>query len=230
MKSGRPVQALDIEDAGHVADRADHFVEVFHIEDFDSDFDASAIVGCNRGFGFADARLDVGDGAGYAGDHAGAILCDGEQFDGVSRVIGFARPFDLDDPFRIDHQLLHILTAPRVHDDAFAARDVTDNRFAVHRVATTRARNQHIVHTAHDDGVVAQTHEPLDGLHAASKFRLFALFEFGELFGAEEFGDHVARHDLAVADGGEQIINAPETVIVGDALEVAVGSVQEFLG
>ena len=90
----------------------------------------------------------------------------------------------------------------------------------------------HVAHNvlAHNDGVVAQTHEPLDGLHAATEFRLFALFEFGELFGAEEFGDHVARHDLAVADGGEQIINAPETVIVGDALEVAVGSVQEFLG
>src|ERR1041384_5714053 len=130
---------------------------MLHVEDFNRDFDAPAIVGRDRRFGFAGARLDV-----------------------------------------------------------------ADNGLAVYGVATTRARNQHDVHAAHDNRIVAQTHEPLDGLHAAAKFRLFAFFEFGKLFGAEEFGDHIARHDLAVADGGEQIVHAPETVIVGDAFEVAV--------
>src|ERR1051325_7840396 len=171
---------------------------MLHVEDFNRDFDAPAIVGRDRRFGFADARLDVGDGARDAGDHAGAILRDGEQFDGVRRVIGFARPFDFNDPFGIDHQLLHVLTTPRMHDDAFAARDVTDNRLAVYGVATTRPRNQHAANAAHDNRIVAQTHEPLEALHAAAKLRLFAFFEFGKLFGAEEFGDHIARHDLAV--------------------------------
>src|SRR5262249_34903974 len=43
--SSRALQALDVEDAGDALDRPDDAVEVFDVEDLDSDFDMAALVG-----------------------------------------------------------------------------------------------------------------------------------------------------------------------------------------
>src|SRR5215204_2924813 len=234
LPSHRAVDALHVEDAGHLADGGHDLVEVFEVEDFDRDLDAAAVVGGDRRVRGADVGLDVLDGVRHVGDHARPVLGDGEEPDGVG---GFARPrvgpLDLDDALGVDHQLLDVRAAPRVDGDALAARDVADDLLAADGVAAARARHQQVVHAAHDDGVLAEADELLDGLdagrQAAPERRLLALLELGELLRPEVFGDDVARHRLAVPDGRQQVVHAPVAVLVRDALERAVGVGQDLL-
>src|SRR5215207_7177331 len=232
--SHRAVDALHVEDAGHLADGGHDLVEVFEVEDLDRDLDAAAVVGGDRRVRGADVGLDVLDGVRHVGDHAGAVLGDGEEFDGVG---GLARarvgPLDLDDALGVDHQLLDVRAAPRVDGDALAARDVADDLLAADGVAAARARHQQVVHAAHDDGVLAEADELLDGLdagrQAAPERRLLALLELGELLRPEVFGDDVTRHGLPVPDGRQQVVHAPVAVLVRDALQGAVRVGQHLL-
>src|SRR5215207_8524305 len=232
--SHRAVDALHVEDAGHLADGGHDLVEVFEVEDLDRDLDAAAVVGGDRRVRGADVGLDVLDGVRHVGDHARPVLGDGEEFDGVG---GLARPrvgpLDLDDALGVDHQLLDVRAAPRVDGDALAARDVADDLLAADGVAAARARHQQVVHAAHDDGVLAEAYELLDGLHAgrqaAPDRRILPLLHLRELLGPEVLGDDVTRHGLPVPDGRQQVVHAPVAVLVRDALQGAVRVGQHLL-
>ena len=47
---------------------------------------------------------------------------------------------------------------------------------------------------------------------------------------SEVLRDNVARHQLAVTDRRQQIVDAPVAIIAGDALHVLVGIAEHFLG
>src|ERR1051325_8074167 len=165
--SNRAVDALHVEDAGDFAYRGHDLVEVLEVEDFDRDLYAAAVVRLDRSVRGANVGLDVLYGVRHVGNHARAVLRYREQAHGVR---GLARahvgPLDLDDALRVHHQLLHVRAAPRVHGHALAARDVADDVLAADGVAAAGARDQKVVHAEHDDGVLAEAYELLDGLHA----------------------------------------------------------------
>src|SRR6185295_6468004 len=112
----------------------------------------------------------------------------------------------------IDHQLRNVLATRGVNRYTFAARDVTDNVFAVQRVAATGPRHHQIVNATNDDRIITQTNETFDCAYAASKPGLFLLVELLELFRTKVLRNHVARHEFALADPCEQIVDTAITI------------------
>src|SRR5215213_2449432 len=234
LPSHGALHALNVEDAGDFAYRGHDLVEVLEVEDLDGDLYAAAVVGLDRGVRGAYVGLDVLYRVRHVGDHARAVLGYRQQAHGVGRLArARVGPLDLDDALGVDHQLLHVRAALRVDGDALAARDVADDLLAADGVAAAGARDEQVVHAAHDDGVFAEPYELLDGLHArrdaAPERRLLLLLDLRELLGAEVLRDDVARDRLPVADRGHQIVQAPVAVLVRDALHRAVRVGEELL-
>src|SRR5262249_32652008 len=159
----------------------------------------------------ANACFHVGDRARDTRNHAGAVLGDRQELDGVRRLLRPSGPLNFDDSLAIDHQLLHVLTARGVDRHALAARDVANHLFAVKRVTATRARHHQIVDAADDDRIVAQTNETFDGANTAPEPRLLLLVELLKLLWSKILRDDVAWNQLAVSDRGQQIVDAPVT-------------------
>ena len=55
------------------------------------------------------------------------------------------RPFDIDDSLFIYEQLSDVFTSFVVNDDAFAERDIADDRLAAKRIAAARAVDQQLI-------------------------------------------------------------------------------------
>src|SRR5688572_28643316 len=148
---------------------------MFDVEYFDRDLDVAAFVRRHRRAGVSNSGLHVGDRARDTRDHARTVFSDREQFDGVGSLLRPPGPFDFHDPFTVHHQLLHVLAVRGMDRDTFAARDITDNVFAVKRIAATRAGHHQVVDTAHGNRIIAQTDETLDRAHTAAEPRLLLL-------------------------------------------------------
>src|SRR3989442_4278123 len=106
--------------------------------------------------------------------------------------------------------------------DALAARDVADDLFTVQWIAATRAHYHQIVNAANDDRVVAHADQTLHGPDAATQPRLFLLIELLKLLGTKVFGNYVTRHEFAVADCGQQIVDAPVSVVASNTLHLTI--------
>src|SRR5258705_4928330 len=196
----RALHSLDVQNARNAFNRVDNLIQVLDVEDLNGHLDVSSIVRGNRGARIANACLQIGNRARDSGDHAGAVLCNGKQFDGVSCFFRPSGPLHLDYSLPINHQRGYILTALFMNGHAFASGDVTNDFFAVKRVATARANDHQIVDAAHYDRIVTQADKSLDGADATSEPRLFLFIEVLELLGTEILSDHVARNQLPVAD------------------------------
>src|SRR6185369_16628578 len=117
-----------------------------------------------------------------------------------------------------------------VNGNALATRHVANDLFAVQWIAATRARDHQIVNTTHDDRIVSQTNQTFDGAYSTPEPRFLLLVELFKLFWSKILRDHVARHELAVADAREQIVDASVTVITGHAFHVLVVIAEQFPG
>src|SRR4051794_42160 len=116
-----------------------------------------------------------------------------------------------------------------MHGHALAARHVTDDLFAMKRVAATRSLHHKIVNTTHDNRVVAQANQTFDSAYAASESRLFLLIELFKLFWSKILRDDVPRHEFAIPDPRQKIVDAPVTIVTGNTLHVLIGVAQQLL-
>src|ERR1700749_971311 len=97
LSSHSALNALHVEDAGHLAYGGHNLVEVLEVEDFDGDLYAAAVVGLDRRVRGTYVGLDVFDGVRHVGDHARAVLRYREQPNGVCGLArAHVRPLDLD--------------------------------------------------------------------------------------------------------------------------------------
>src|SRR5262245_49376761 len=214
-KLQRDVDALDIEHALHVLDRAHDLVEMLYIKNLDGDFDAAFLIGTDRGAGIANAGLHVRDGASDAGDHAGPVFRGRQKLDRIGRLFRLRGPLDRHDALGIDHQLLDVPANRRVHCHPFAAGYVADDLFAVQRVTATRTIDHQVFNSPHDDGVIARD-QTLDGAHTRAQAGFLLLVQRLKLLGTKIFSDYVSRYDLAVAHRRQQVFGAAISVFVGD--------------
>ena len=135
-----------------------------------------------------------------------------------------ARPFDIDLALDLIHQVLHVGAVGRMHGDAFAARDISDDRFAANRIAALGAVDHQIVDTFDlDDEIAAGPDGPRRraelpaccGLGGSSAAR----FLLGNLIG-RELVQNLARRVAAVAERGVQVFDLADAVLGRDALQV----------
>src|SRR5690606_22021081 len=139
--------------------------------------------------GVANSCLDLRDRIRYAREHSGAVLGGCKELDGLHLACLAFRPFDIDDPVTIDHQLPHVLAPFVVDDNAFPERDIPDDLFASKRIAAACTRYKQILDALDGDRILAEADELLYGFDArrdACRGLLFGI-EFFELLSAEEF-------------------------------------------
>src|SRR5262249_39886416 len=176
----------------------------------------------------ADVGFNVGDGVGQRRKLTGAIFGHHRQLHGVW-VFGFVgHPRDLDDSFAIDHEVRGVLAALGVNADALATRDVAYDLFTANRVTTGRAIDQHVVNPLDQNAIVAQTQRAFDGVGHLPQLRRLGLFDFVQVFGLHKSDQDRPRHELAVTDGREHVVNFSVAVVVEKFLELRV--IQHLFG
>ena len=111
----------------------------------------SLLVRSYRGARVANASFHIGNCASDAGNHAGAVFRYGQQLDRVSRLFRSSGPFDFNDPFPINHERGYVLTTLLMNGHTLSPGDITNNLFAVKRIAAAGACDHQIVNAAHHD-------------------------------------------------------------------------------
>src|SRR6185295_6090059 len=113
--------------------------------------DMSSIVRSHGGARVTNACLQIRNSARDSGDHASPVLGNSKQFDGVSCFLRPSGPLHLNYSLPINHQRGYVLTALFMNGHAFAPRDITNDFFAMKRIATAGANDHQVVNTAHYD-------------------------------------------------------------------------------
>src|SRR6266853_356467 len=116
-------------DSIDTANGCEDALEMLHIRDLDDQIDGAALIGGTR-LDMNNIGTDFRDNCGNLREHAGSILGDDRQGNGI----GFgqrrrSRPLDLDLPCRIVEQVLNVGTVLGMNRHAFSARDVSDDFF-----------------------------------------------------------------------------------------------------
>src|SRR6185503_368748 len=147
------LHSLDVQNARNAFNRVNNLIQVLDVEHLNGHLDVSSIIRSHRGACVANACLQIGNRARDSGDHAGAVLSNGEQFDSVSCFFRPSGPLHLDYSLPINHQRGYILTTLFMNGHALAPGDVTNDLFAMKRVATAGANDHQVVDAAHYDRI-----------------------------------------------------------------------------
>ena len=171
--------------------------------------------------------LDGGERGGHRRERAGAVLQTHREAHLVA-ALGPRLPLDGDPALRVVDEVRDVGAGERVDRDALAARDVADDRLAQDRVAALGAVHQQVVGALHLDPVVAAQ----QSLHRVDHGERLRRRRRGlrQLLGRQQPRQHLAHRDLAVADRGEQVVDArPAAVAPAPAPRAAHGSASTFL-
>ena len=225
---------MDGADAADAADAKDHAVEVAQVFGFHYKFDDRFAVFVVVDVDAADVGIVVGDDGSEFFQHAGAVVTEDGDFDGIAlratgRVIADAGPFNGDAAIALVEQVLHIGTTARMDGDALAASDVADDLFAADGIATPRAIDEQIILTFDLQRVRAGEMEFADSvghsrLDGTGRLRLSSLLvSFGWIgVTGSEFIKNLVGSVFARAKRGEQIGGSSNAIFARDAAQVLI--------
>src|SRR3954452_19184088 len=128
------LDALHVVHAGDLAEAADDALQVAHVFDVNHHIDGRLRITGAR-FDVADVRAVVADDRRNLLEHAGTVLAEERELDGITLLARLvASPFDVNAAVHLVHQVLHVRAIARVHRYAFAARDVADDVFTANGI------------------------------------------------------------------------------------------------
>src|SRR4029078_5709655 len=137
------------------------------------------------------------------GQHARAIL----DLGGDAHFVGpfaAALPFDGDAPHGVILEVHDVGAGLGVPGHAFAARDVADDGLAHDRVAALRAVDEQVARALDRDALFSHAEQALDRVRDGS--RLLRSGRGLQLLRGDEAREDLAHRDLAVADGGVEVV------------------------
>src|SRR6185295_8190943 len=148
-----------------------------------------------------DVGVDVRHFGADGGEQPLPILDLHRQLDRVARTGVALVPLHFDPPLGVVEQVDDVRTGCRVDGHTFAPRDVADDFFAADRIAAARTEHHQVVEAVNLDLLFAGAEHAPDDRGDGPFGRLLA-----QLVGRHEPDQKLLRLDLAVADGGEQVV------------------------
>ena len=201
------LQSLHVVDAGDLADAVHNFLEMLEVGDFQDHIHLGLSV-LAVGLNVADVGAGVADDGDDLFQHAGAVVADQGEFDGIGNGLAFnvAGPFNVDAAVGFVEKIGDVGAVDGVDGHAFAAGNVADDGFAANRVATAGAIDEQVAVPADDDGVGVSAEDAAD--HARKTPmpempldpRPVCAPANGLGAGGSEFREHLAGGVLAVAE------------------------------
>src|SRR6185437_8566543 len=212
--------------AGDFSQAGDDLLQVLEVFNVNYHVNVGLAVG-GADFDVAYVGVVVADDGGHLLEHAGAIIVKQRDFYRISgSCLGIARPLHGDAPLRFVHQVGNVGTVPGVYRHAFAAGHIADNVLTANGIAAARAVHQQVVMAFYLDGIVIAAKNA--AYHAGYRALLFLVGFAGLLRGSgSQFGQHLARGKLAIADAGQEVISPPQAVVRGHAVKILLLDVFE---